>query len=364
MINACAVLSSGEVECWGAGGSGQLGNGQSVESETPVYVSGLTDAVEVSVGAFNACALRANGEVVCWGDNSMGQLGTGNRTGSSIPVTVSGVASAVGLASGQNHSCVIDQSGSTACWGDNSYGQLGNGTYVTSSLPVSGGLSPAALQVIAESPATKPFGGSLPRVGYSTSPPTTASDWAVEPSCAIYAVSDSAFLTPLAGVQPAGDYVTHCSGGSSSTYVPTSYADGRFSVSKAELYVVPENGVVIRGGAVPTYPFTLHTGSPSGPEVHPTVDSPPVCSSAYAPNVPMASPALIICSGGSSTNYSFDTSSVAGLTISSVVDSRIGLSTCGLGQAGTISCWGWNALGQLGDGSSQNSLLPLSLIHI
>lgn len=38
---ACALRSNGRVSCWGAGASGQLGNGQHLDSNIPVEVSEL-----------------------------------------------------------------------------------------------------------------------------------------------------------------------------------------------------------------------------------------------------------------------------------------------------------------------------------
>jgi hypothetical protein len=86
-------------------------------------------AVALTVGGSHACALLANGGVACWGANAQGQLG-GGTTGDSYTSAVKvgglpGVAS--GVAAGFDHACAALAAGGAACWGSNTYGQLGIG---------------------------------------------------------------------------------------------------------------------------------------------------------------------------------------------------------------------------------------------
>src|SRR5687768_6985098 len=88
--HACA-LQSGRVLCWGANDVGQLGNGTvgvAGDGQTkPTFVSGITTATALAVGEDHACAVLSTGSIQCWGDNSYGELGNNTKTNASVPVT-------------------------------------------------------------------------------------------------------------------------------------------------------------------------------------------------------------------------------------------------------------------------------------
>jgi hypothetical protein len=89
--HACALLANGSVQCWGNNDSGQLGDGTTTNSSTPVGVSGINTATAIAAGHYHTCARLVDGVVQCWGDNSSGKLGDGSTTSSSTPVNVSGI---------------------------------------------------------------------------------------------------------------------------------------------------------------------------------------------------------------------------------------------------------------------------------
>jgi alpha-tubulin suppressor-like RCC1 family protein len=79
--HVCVRIAEGGVRCWGANAEGQLGNGTTsnvllAEAAEEVQLGG--DATELALGFDNSCALMTTGALNCWGSGSSGQLGHGN----------------------------------------------------------------------------------------------------------------------------------------------------------------------------------------------------------------------------------------------------------------------------------------------
>jgi alpha-tubulin suppressor-like RCC1 family protein len=145
-LNACAIIDNGSVNCWGYGGYGQLGdgvvvmtNGLAYKTNTPVAVSNITNASNISMGHYHACALLDNGSVNCWGKGELGQLGNGTTSTSAVntPVYVSDISTAISISAGYAHTCAILSGGTIKCWGGGAGGELGNGSTSNQSTPVS-----------------------------------------------------------------------------------------------------------------------------------------------------------------------------------------------------------------------------------
>ncbi len=130
---AITMKPDGTVWTWGLNAKGQLGNGTTTNSSSPVQVVGaggtgyLSDIVAAMGGEQHNIALKSDGTVWAWGNNTHQQLGDGTTTDSSTPVQVSGLSSIVKLGSRGYHSVAVKSDGTVWTWGWDEYGALGNG---------------------------------------------------------------------------------------------------------------------------------------------------------------------------------------------------------------------------------------------
>ena len=142
--HSIALASDGTVYTWGFNQYGQLGDNTTTNSRSPiaVQVAGTPLAgktiVQIAAGADHSLALDSGGALYAWGSNAYGQLGNGTTTNSSVPVAVkiAGTPLAgktiVQIAAGANHNMVLTSDGAVYTWGWNYHGQLGNNTKTNS----------------------------------------------------------------------------------------------------------------------------------------------------------------------------------------------------------------------------------------
>jgi alpha-tubulin suppressor-like RCC1 family protein len=136
----CARRDNGTVKCWGSNLSGQVGVNSTLGSwgcsaselgDNGIVSLGGTDATAVEVGRSHTCALRSNGELKCWGENGSGQLGVGNTTDLRLPSSALSLGTgftARAVSVGGDHTCAISTGNRVKCWGRGAEGQLGNGS--------------------------------------------------------------------------------------------------------------------------------------------------------------------------------------------------------------------------------------------
>jgi hypothetical protein len=149
--HTCAVTASQDVLCWGSNGFGQLGVPitQASRSSYPIKVELGAKAMHVASGGNHSCAVMTDGQVKCWGSNDRGQLGRGTLVPSGTVGAVAPPQRNVALwgavdilSAGATFTCAGVRAGDLNglprrrffCWGENIYGQLasrGNGQPIT-----------------------------------------------------------------------------------------------------------------------------------------------------------------------------------------------------------------------------------------
>lgn len=140
------LTADGKVFGWGSNNQGQLGNTLTTASTTPVSLkddaalAGKTIAV-IASGTSHNLALTTNGELFSWGNNTSGKLGDGSTTNRTQPVAVVASGALAGktitaIAAGDQHSLALSAEGKVFAWGSNSFDQLGTEAWQDSSVPV------------------------------------------------------------------------------------------------------------------------------------------------------------------------------------------------------------------------------------
>jgi alpha-tubulin suppressor-like RCC1 family protein len=186
--HTCALLDDDTVRCWGFGSSGRLGYGNQDtigDNETPGSVGpvdlGGHKAKAISAGADHTCAVLDDDTVRCWGFGGNGQLGYGNTSSVGVdgppgavgPVDLGRGRNATAISAGEKHTCARLDDQSVRCWGYNATGQLGYCTTETiGDDETPGSVGPVALETSGLGKGCSPVDGGSPSAGTA---PTAAS---------------------------------------------------------------------------------------------------------------------------------------------------------------------------------------------
>jgi alpha-tubulin suppressor-like RCC1 family protein len=310
----CFVMADSTVRCGGTNTDGRMGPGDfdPGTSTTVRPVTGLVGAVQVAVASSHACAVLDDGSVRCWGNNDLGQLGDGEK-GVHLTDDLPGLGAVTTVAVSPGGSCALSTGGVVHCWGDAN--RAGPGSLLPSWRPA-------------------PFG---PLPAMST---LSGGMWGM---CAT-SVAGEVWCWPGNG-----------NGGSSPFGVPTKVA-GLDQVSRVEVGL--DVACALRsGGTVWCWPL----GTPGSPQqVGGLTGVTEFGVGGYFGCAVMTS-GSVACWGLNSqgqlgqdpavVNSSSSAQVVAGLD--NVVELSVGLwSTCARRSDATVSCWGGNSYGELGDNSS------------
>jgi alpha-tubulin suppressor-like RCC1 family protein len=87
--------------------------------------------IQISAGSGHACGVTADNRAYCWGENAFGNLGDGTFTTRLAPTPVAGGLRFVEVRAATTHTCGLTTDGRAFCWGANDIGQQGNGSLGT-----------------------------------------------------------------------------------------------------------------------------------------------------------------------------------------------------------------------------------------
>jgi alpha-tubulin suppressor-like RCC1 family protein len=343
----CVLTTAGGVRCWGRNNYGQLGTGTHISSSVPVGVVGLGSGVVALSTGVGQCAVTSTGALKCWGLNDKGQLGNGNHVGSSVPVGVVGLGSGMATvsASGQ-HTCAVTTAGAVKCWGYNGDGELGNGTItVMSFVPVSVvGLGSRVARVsagqshscaVTTAGAIKCWGSNF--VGELGNGTTTRS------------------AVPVGVVGLGSGVVAVSAGGSHSCAVTSAGAvkcwgfngDGELGNGTTTSSSVPVGVVGLGSGVVAVFAGFTHS-----------------CAVTSAGAVKCWGENAYGQLGNGTTTSSLVPVGVVGLSSTAVAVSADWFHSCAATSAGAVKCWGRNEGGELGNGTSTGSTVPVFVVGL
>jgi alpha-tubulin suppressor-like RCC1 family protein len=296
-----ALLTNGTVYAWGQGGDGQLGNGGTSNSFTPVKVqfpAGVKIAkIATDVSPYNsALAIDTTGHAWGWGLNGGGEFCLGNKIEHLTPVKLP-FSDVTTLAGGANHA-TYDAGGTVYSCGSNQYGELGDGTTTSSTTPVKvTGLDDALVTTLVA--AWGNTGALLSDGDYY--------DWGYNAGGQVGNETTTSAEVPYLVPLPAGVTVA---------------AQGGSLDSNGQTVVLLSNGSLYAWGNGMYY--QLGNGA-KGNEESPVKISPP-----------------------------------AGVTYTALAS---GGSTCyGISKSGAVWAWGNNAAGQVGDGTTTTAKHPVKVL--
>jgi alpha-tubulin suppressor-like RCC1 family protein len=391
------VTLTATVTATGASPSGDVrfqDAGKTIGTRTLIGGGPLTYAA-VSAGDNHACALLDDGSVQCWGQNFSGQLGDGTDVDRSRPAAVIGLGGAVAeVVAGDFHSCALIVGGTVQCWGSNSSGRLGDGSNTDSLTPIAvTGLAGPAIALEAGKDHTCAIiqGGSVQCWGRNNAGQLGNGSTIDQPT----PVQVSGLTGPVTAL--AGGQEHTCAliqGGAMQCWGENAFGrlgDNSTTDSTTPVSVIDLAGTVtaiaagtfhscalIQGGAMQCWGFnnfgqlgdgtkTLRTKPRSvtglgGPVTAIAVGTVQTCAVINGGGAQCWGDNSVGQLGDGTKTERLVPTSVNGLGGAVTAMAPGGGFTCARISAGSVQCWGLNSRGELGDGTEDSSTAPVDVL--
>jgi alpha-tubulin suppressor-like RCC1 family protein len=330
--HSCAITSAGRVKCWGSNFDGQLGDGTLVDKTTPTLVDAGELYVKISIGdnARGTCGITVDGRLKCWGSGV-----TINGQISNVPIELDeGVH--YQMISGPWQPCGLTTTGQVKCWGNNGGGMID---------PTKTGLHTTPLLVNTRGAVT-----SVSNNGKTVCVQKTDQTMGCLGHNAFGQIGDGTqFFRPfLTTIIKAGIYQTYDVGGAHTCGITD---DGVLQCWGNNL--VKQLGTA--NGLSSLIPTPIDAGT-----------SYARVSSGLFTTCGITSGGVLKCWGNNDVGQIGDGTTTQ-RSVPTVVDpgveySRVAVgshSACGITIGGVLKCWGDNTFGELGIGSTSPSLLPV-----
>jgi alpha-tubulin suppressor-like RCC1 family protein len=352
--HTCGVTTSNLAYCWGANGGGQLGDGTHTRRLRPVAVAGGHHFVQISVGEGHSCAVTTENRAYCWGRNRWGQLGDGTLTDRLTPVVIPGHRFRQ-IRAGYLHTCGIGPTNIAYCWGNNDEGQLGTGGSGTS-IPTRVARGLLWNQVIAG--ASHSCGVTTDHRGYCWGANffgELGDGTRIQRQKPALVAGGLSFRQVVPGGGWFPDFVE--------PFVDDGHTCGITTADKAYCWGLNESGVLGSGtGANSLTPVAVAGGRRYG-----------LLNTGWLHSCAVTTSAVAFCWGsnadgqlgvGSGTSSSFSPLRVAGgLELTAVSAGTLGRHSCSWTTTDHRAyCWGDNAAGQLGDGTTTDRPKPVAVL--
>jgi alpha-tubulin suppressor-like RCC1 family protein len=301
------LKTDGSLWTWGQNSRGQLGNGTTADANAPLHV-GTAAWSAIAAGGNHVAAISTAGALYGWGENAKGEVGDSSFTDRAKPTQVGALHDWISVAAGADqtlglrpgHSVYPDK-GSLWAWGGNDMGQVGNNSTNPQTVPIELHIEPALA-----------FGGgdSFSIASQGVLPPATSG------------AMTSAWGFNGFGQLSTGNTMNHIAP------VPSLNAQQMILGSFDALSVGSGHVLALQNGTLFTWGLNSHGQ----------------------------------LGNGSTTNLSYATqASVPSAVQRWTAVAAGGQHSVGIKADGTLWAWGWNASGQLGDGTTTDRPAPVPI---